>query len=953
MAYIDMQTLEDEVDWSDGTLDSPPARPGLASLSGAVQPIKLRETTVEQKTMTSPPALPDYLQQLLDGSREVPKPIRSVPAASLNHNTKIPQSNQNNDQFLEDAILYQANQRVYEATFIKTFVAHALDSNTLNLEAFASNPDALAVIKGYLQSVSENVAQLSDRIVWNTHYKTVNVLSKDSNKAVPFLDVDRFKKDLFGDYAPHRLDSVVQKLNQSWHRTGHRLGMVQYSALDYPLDKQGFARSPFQEIQEASRALMRYDATEMRMPKGRVFTLTPSKAVDSITGHGQRRTSAAVPPMHPTLQYGENRPAVKDGSREDIMSGVFGQYSTLTPATRRRSKSTRTRRVENDDNVPPRPSAMDTLHSFKEMFPDYNLTHLEAHLSKPTLGSLVLDRYKQQLAERGRRHPKESNKLPQDIGSIIAGAVSRNILKPPSPEVQSTIDRLARKQLSREFPTQLRTRIVSASHTSKGNRMDVLKRRRGRLQSRNKQANSKRKRVPSRERLSKRTRVVPEAGVLLQAEDDTGAENASNSHKKEEHPSGSKTLEPHQALPPEAYFEKKDENEQLAWRCGIKHPLGHYYNAGDRRACPGCNTNIEHQTHAVQMDFYMPSRTWFAQPAPDVLWKPQRRSGKPLKCLTRSHNSLGKEIFWEAVDAGATEDEARQRAVDFLAEYLKPKPKPERVSQPTPQPKTTPEPVVDLGPHPSGSTTMELGQSIPECAYFEKANRDEVVAWRCDSAHALGRYYMAGDKRSCPGCGSHIRGPGKRTLMDFYMPAGAVVRQETHGPVKWKPRRPYKRKTTSGERTLGLSHNQIAARKVWKAVDEEGLAYEEALAKAIRETDEELDRKYLKVEAREEDQEKEEDSEGLEDAEGVTDDEAMGEPQDEDQAMAYVEDGFYEAGYVGDDFKMDNAGHDPYLYTGGFARKAPAQQSAQPGTEVISLGDSSSDDDSTSGSDTE
>jgi hypothetical protein len=47
------------------------------------------------------------------------------------------------------------------------------------------------------------------------------------------------------------------------------------------------------------------------------------------------------------------------------------------------------------------------------------------------------------------------------------------------------------------------------------------------------------------------------------------------------HPSGSRTLEAHQQLPPDAYFQPKSPSEKPVWRCGIKHPMGYYYNARD------------------------------------------------------------------------------------------------------------------------------------------------------------------------------------------------------------------------------------------------------------------------------------------------------------------------------------------------------------------------------------
>ena len=64
------------------------------------------------------------------------------------------------------------------------------------------------------------------------------------------------------------------------------------------------------------------------------------------------------------------------------------------------------------------------------------------------------------------------------------------------------------------------------------------------------------------------------------------------------HPSGSTTLESHQLLPLNAYFTPTDPSEKPAWRCAIRHALGHYYNAGDRKNCPGCFTALSDNINA-------------------------------------------------------------------------------------------------------------------------------------------------------------------------------------------------------------------------------------------------------------------------------------------------------------------------------------------------------------------
>ncbi|KAF1933011.1 uncharacterized protein M421DRAFT_1583 [Didymella exigua CBS 183.55] len=115
-----------------------------------------------------------------------------------------------------------------------------------------------------------------------------------------------------------------------------------------------------------------------------------------------------------------------------------------------------------------------------------------------------------------------------------------------------------------------------------------------------------------------------------------------------------------------------------------------------------------------------------------------------------------------------------------------------------------------------------------------------------------GRYYLAGDKRSCPRCGSNKGGLGKPAVMGFYLPLGVVIRQEmADGEAKWKPRKPYKMRAGTARDTMkkkkkkkkknaDSSHNQIASRKHWAAIDA-GKTTDGALAWAVRATDRWLD----------------------------------------------------------------------------------------------------------------
>ncbi len=313
----------------------------------------------------------------------------------------------------------------------------------------------------------------------------------------------------------------------------------------------------------------------------------------------------------------------------------------------------------------------------------------------------------------------------------------------------------------------------------------------------------------------------------------------------------------HHSLPPEAYF--ISNGEKPAWRCGVNHAMGRCYNAGDRRNCVGCFTSVapKHNSRLKWMDFYLPSRTYFYQPSPGTIWHPSKETSKSRRSQHLSHNSIAKDAFYAAIKAGATDDEARQKGIEAIEEHLRPKTQCQGSTlTPTPEP-----PPVDLGLHPSGSMTMEHGQDIPECAYWEKNERDEAYAWRCDVNHALGRYYIAGSKKYCPGCGSNSTGKAKHSEMDFYLPRGVVVRQEAPGLSKWQPRKPYNRtsarKQTKYLKKPILSHNQICSNKYWAFV-EAGMGHEDALRLAVEDTDAYLDAQFEVIRrkiAREDEQE--------------------------------------------------------------------------------------------------
>ncbi|KAF2006920.1 hypothetical protein P154DRAFT_178575 [Amniculicola lignicola CBS 123094] len=234
------------------------------------------------------------------------------------------------------------------------------------------------------------------------------------------------------------------------------------------------------------------------------------------------------------------------------------------------------------------------------------------------------------------------------------------------------------------------------------------------------------------------------------------------------------------------------------------------------------------------MDFFLPPSTFTFQSTTAYVWKPSPLSKKPRVSTYGSHNSIAKDAFWASSLAGLNDDDARAAAVEALHSSLAPKPPKALVII---ERKPTPPLPIDNGPHPSGSSTMEHGQDLPTHASFERFSSSDSFAWRCDITHALGRYYMAGDKKCCPGCGSHFNGGGRKRVMDFFLPSGYVVRQIAPLHLQdWQAGR--KPKTKKGLST----HNQMANLNYWNIIDEQGLDHEDACKLAIQMTDEYLDR---------------------------------------------------------------------------------------------------------------
>lgn len=802
---------------------------------------------------------------------------------------------QPSEQDLVHAALYQANQKAYEATFLKHFVNHALHASQIE-QCFQDGTDVRSNVQKYITSVSANVNGITNKIIWNAHCRAVNLFANASKDGAPFWDTSSFNRSVFADFNPGNATLVAHKMNEWWHRTAPRPPMVRYTTKDYPI---GHHSSSFEEIDEVARTLFSREAFSISGPTGRTVKQPAKRKAKGrgLPGASIRDRTAStrsdnwLASLIPSSTVQEHRePSPEAAVPVDTRGNTSADAEPRILNDLRQLQGQRTTCDETIEEpllaVAPR-SNIDLpsvgLTQLEQLFEQFGADALSGHPPSiniapnqeqvnqvPTWLNRLLHDHKRRLTQRS---PQVFRRTLPGIRAVIAEAISQGY-HPVDPDFEELVVDIESREQSETASTEMFEEEPSVAHFNEQVQPSKQISAHGKKRKREQPALIQMFNKPI-ERSKKKCKV--DAAILIPAGPSVPSDSANRPRKQKittsasfnstpkismtikqkasshatavsndptplpPHPSGSKTLEPYQHLPPGAYFAPQSPFEKPVWRCGIKHALGHYYNAGDRKNCPGCFTALSDNTNAKTMDFYLPSRTHYHQPNPSSLWRPSKPFGTTYGRARRSkhlsHNSIAKEAYWAAVAAGADTDEARTVAVDAVLEHLKPKPPPR---EPIPEP--TPELEPDLGPHPSGSLTMEHGQDIPSCSYFSRYEHHEEFAWRCDINHALGRYYLAGDKRSCPGCGSNKGGLGKHTIMDFYLPPGMVVRQEIES-CRWKPRKPYKMrevrnpvKRKGGEST----HNQIASRKYWAAIDA-GRAPDDALVWAVEETDRWLD----------------------------------------------------------------------------------------------------------------
>jgi hypothetical protein len=800
--------------------------------------------------------------------------------------------------------LYQANQKAYEATLLKNFFAHALHPGRI-AECFDTHSRSSEEAAAYFQSVLQNAKGMADKMIWNAHSRAVNLLANDGKDGAPFLDVQQLGQRMFSDFCPDNLVSVVGRVNESWHRAFAEPAMVRMSTKQYPI---GSNSSPLEEIDDIADRVFN-DKAFTSLPTGRATKPLnrrsakgrglPGAALRKEPQDQSRRNWLTFPPQEPpkrtptppstSLDHRDNLTAVEayssgeepriiqdlrdmqytgHASQEQLQSSNGDRIGAGLHATQleylydrfgeQALDSNRVNGLAPTGNNEPFDVPGDSEDDDPFDGPDSALG--DDMLAKvPSWRAKLVSDHKRQLIERWGSPSQTLQRVLPGIKQVIAEAFAKGY-RPTTDDYHDkiriiearenrnmAIPRLAQpkfpgqKNLDHHITASMSSEASSSQYaehfttTNRKQRVSAPKKRR-----KTNQISS------STAKTNNLVKKHPKGSVGKKKTGQPRVQQPIITSPSEPHSSGSTTLETDQYFPPGAYFEPQSPAERPAWLCGIKHAMGHYYNSGARKSCMGCFTNIKDCVRNKHMDFYLPDSTYFFQPAPDIIWTPSKDLGKQRRSKNMSHNTIAKIAFWNSIRAGATADDARKAGVNAVEASLLPKPRKEPTPEPLPEPAPQPEP--ELSPHPSGSVAMEHGQEIPECAYFDERERHEEFAWRCDVNHALGRYYLAGDKRTCPGCGSNRHGAGKQKDMDFYMPFGVVVRQEAHELSKWAPRKPNKRKEGASKSMVvkHLTHNQACSKKYFEAI-QAGAEHAEAVNSAIEVLEAELDDKQPKA----------------------------------------------------------------------------------------------------------
>jgi hypothetical protein len=229
--YVD----EDEVHWSDGPLDPPTPdftepSAGPSHLSPIAEHYDNEDSLFIADTdghYNIPCGLPlhpsrvripvkilaSHYTAVLNGNGTYQGPSRLQRARPGVHLIRRMPSK---DAYLNFA-LYQANQKAYEATFMKNFVSHALHPDQINAR-FLDDVDARASLGKYFRRVSHQVSIIAKKMAWNAHYRGIHLLASDGKDGAPFLDVNTINPKAASDFGPENIYEVARKMNGSWYR---------------------------------------------------------------------------------------------------------------------------------------------------------------------------------------------------------------------------------------------------------------------------------------------------------------------------------------------------------------------------------------------------------------------------------------------------------------------------------------------------------------------------------------------------------------------------------------------------------------------------------------------------------------------------------------------------------------------------------------------------------------
>lgn len=743
-------------------------------------------------------------------------------------------------------------------------------------------------------SVMDNVNKLFRRMTFNTQSRIIKFMADDDDKTVPFWDCNQFDERIFANFSPDDRCSVVDLMHHSWHKAFDLPLMVQTTKNQY---QTSAIASPFEEIDDVIGSSMLFQPVNrghavsddkakrlIRDKKAQTCDCSGSASPDQ-TISSCRNSSHTICDSRPDKRFGATPGKMQDSSwayhadshrtfdmnvyagNEKKLQCVDFNNGSVSEENEPRVGYTVTRKVSETrftdgeqapikapeySYAPKPPSQKVGRASFAERIPAV-ISGGESWRTR------LIDDHKRRLIERWPDSQRPRDKS-FDPNTYIEWAITQGYLKPLAHKHRKTTVSIGSPSvvaLSR-LPSYgaAQTSYPEVSSDSKPNSLvgsvgdlslptslhphSVIL------------AKNRHTEEPYHSS-RKRRKVITNGPEILKSDAGPSSNYISNPIS---HRSAPDTIENHQRVPPLAYFEKKIRDEQPAWQCGISHCMGIYYNAGDRKNCVGCFTSFRKKENPKRevMGFYLPSRSYWFCRTPHRPWNVSKPSGKPRHCSHMSHNSIAKDAYWQAVSTGANDDQAWKCGIDAVEAHVLAgaKKKEKKMSKLKPNTESA-----DPEPHPSGSVTMEHGQTLPIGASFKKLSgeRYRENAWRCDINHALGRYYMAGDVKSCQGCGSSRNGQGKHTRMDFYLPAGAVVRQRAPSLVKWKPRKDYSLAKKGKRDKQCVTHNQIASREYWNLVAQgfkhvEGSYDTGTLTLAIEATEQHIDAKAKAMEAK-------------------------------------------------------------------------------------------------------